>query len=128
MSRRWFLSAATGVLILAILLASGCFGEVVGGAQQPTAETSKPKPVIESVVGASSGMDDNYYAILDITVNNEGADGTILVTGIITQGNNKSSSDMIASIKRNEKQVIRLVIPLKWEGGDWTPSAQVRVP
>ena len=126
--------AKLGAVLLATIallsVATGCFaasgGKTAGASQSP--EPMKPKPVVESVNAATSGMADKYYAIMDIAVKNEGADGTVIVAASITQGAQIVDNELPVYITHNGRQTVRLVFPLKWKGGDWTPSVQVRVP
>jgi len=117
------------MLVVVIFSASGCFVKSSSINSTPTTpEVLKPKPIVEAVNAATGGMLDNYYAILDITVKNDGADGTVNVIASVTQGTQTIKNEMPVYITRNATQVVRLVFPLKWKGGDWTPDVQVQVP
>jgi len=111
------------MLAVVIFSASGCFNST-----PTTPEVLKPKPIVEAVNAATSGMLDNYYASMDITIKNDGADGTVNVIASVTQGTQTIKNEIPVYITRNAKQVVRLVFPLKWKGGDWTPDVQVQVP
>jgi len=123
--RKLLYTAILIMLAAVIFSASGCF---VKSTTPTTPEVLKPKPIVEAVNAATSGMLDSYYAILDITVKNDGADGTVNVIASVTQGTQTIKNEMPVYITRNAKQVVRLVFPLKWKGGDWTPDVQVQVP
>jgi len=88
----------------------------------------KPKPAIIDVTASTSGQLDYYYAILDVNVKNDGSEGTVLVTATITQGTDIKTREVPVSLPRNSKQSLRLIFPLKWKGGDWTPTVKVEVP
>ncbi|MEK7280754.1 MAG: hypothetical protein AAB037_00170, partial [Chloroflexota bacterium] len=88
----------------------------------------KPLPVVGTVTAATTGMFDNYYAIVEATVKNNGADGMVIVAGIITQGANTVKAELPTYITRNTTQTVKLVFPLKWKGGDWTPDVQAVLP
>ncbi len=121
--------AGIAIVVSVFVLLSGCLGGVgLSGNSDATPGVSKPKPSVESVNAATSGMNASYYAILDIEVKNDGADGTVMLTGRVTQGGQTGSNEMPVYLARGAKQTIRLVLPLKWQGGDWTAAAEVRVP
>ncbi len=130
MSRAKVLGVIVLVILAAVLFsASGCSSRSNFASSTPTTtEIIKPKPVVEAVDASTSGMLDNYYAILDITVKNDGADGTVIVVASVTQGAQTIKNEMPLYITHNAKQMVRLVFPLKWEGGDWTPNVRVEVP
>lgn len=122
--------AAAGLLILAlvVILGAGCSQPGLSAPAETTPEVYKPRPVVESTNASTSGMLDNYYAIMDISVKNDGADGTVVVTGFVTQGGQTIANSLPVYVSHNSKQVVRLVLPLRWNGGDWTPRAEVQVP
>ena len=130
MSRAKLLAITILATLAAILFtASSCSGGLHSTTSTPTPpEVIKPKPTVETVVATTSGMADKYYAILEITVRNDGADGTVIIVGGITQGGQTIENDFPLYITRNAKQVVRLVFPLKWNGGDWAPNVQAHVP
>lgn len=126
-----------GVVILVVLtafLASACGGGSASTEAQPTnsftqsSQISKPKPKIVLVNATTAGVFENYFAILDITAKNDGADGVVIIVASITQGSDTKTSEMPVSLKKDEAQSIRLVFPLKWRGGEWTPSVTTEVP
>jgi len=125
------------VLALTLLLASGC--DSIKGAFNSNDNTStttappvtsmpKPKPVVKSVEANTSGMDNHYYAILEITIENKGSDGTVIVRATLTQGGVTQTNDMITNLDKDKTQTLPLVFPLKWQGGDWTQTVDVIVP
>ena len=73
-------------------------------------------------------MGDHYFAILEITIDNRGTDGTVVVTASLTQGGVTQTNEMITNLNKDKTQVLRLTFPLKWKGGDWTQTVEVTVP
>lgn len=137
MNARTRLIKVFAVLTALLIILSGCEGEAIKGATTTPGETAttpkpgqvlKPKPVVLEVAACTSGMNENYYAILDITIKNEGADGTAIVRGSVTQGANTLKNELPVYLPRNTKMTVRLVFPLVWKGGDFTPNATVEVP
>jgi hypothetical protein len=129
--------AFIAVLALSLLLASGC--DSIKGAFNSNDDTStttagpvtsmpKPKPVVKSVEATTSGMDNHYYAILEITIENKGSDGTVIVRATLTQGGVTQTNEMITNLDKDKTQTLPLVFPLKWQGGDWTQTVDVIVP
>ncbi len=122
------------LVVLAAFLASACGGGSASTEAQPTnsftqsSQISKPKPKVMLVNATTAGVFENYFAILDITAKNEGADGVVIIVASITQGSDTKTSEMPVSLKKDEAQTIRLVFPLKWRGGEWTPSVTTEVP
>jgi hypothetical protein len=80
------------------------------------------------VNATTTGIEDNYYAILNITAKNQGADGIIIVVGSITQAGQTQTNEIPVYLTSGSSQIVKLVFPLKWEGGAWTPSVQTEVP
>jgi hypothetical protein len=97
-----------------------------GGSGQ--AEIAKPKPVVVGIYATTTGMFDDYYAILDVTVRNEGADGMVILISSINQNNEKVTNELPTYLARNVSQTVRMVLPLTWRSGEWTPSAVVVIP
>ena len=131
-----FSCIALAALVLISFAASGCFSKsksTNSGSTNPTTTApvtgiAKPAPVVVSVDDSTSGMEDNYYAVLMITVKNQGSSGTVIVSASLTQGSQTNTNQIITSLAKNTTQVIELVFPLKWLGGDWTTSVQASVP
>ncbi|APV45231.1 hypothetical protein Dform_01916 [Dehalogenimonas formicexedens] len=130
-------AATISALTLTLTLASGC--DSVKGVFDSKDDTStttaapvtsmpKPKPVVKSVEATTSGMDSHYYAILQITIENKGSDGTVIVRATLTQGGVTQTNDMITNLDKDKTQTLPLVFPLKWQGGDWTQTVDVIVP
>jgi hypothetical protein len=125
-----------GVIILiaiAAVMASACGG---GGSANtnpqpssvPASDISKPRPTVLLVNATTAGILDNYYAILNITAKNEGADGIVIVVASITQAGQTQKNEMPVYLTSGSAQTVKLVFPLKWKGGDWTPTVQTEVP
>lgn len=124
-----------GVIILiafATILASACGGGSASTKPQPTSvpasDISKPNPTVLLVNATTAGILDNYYAILNITAKNEGADGIVIVVGSITQAGQTQRNEIPVYLTSGSAQTIKLVFPLKWKGGDWTPTVQTEIP
>ncbi|MBM3156723.1 MAG: hypothetical protein FJ004_05500 [Chloroflexi bacterium] len=121
-------------IMLAALLVSACGGGGASTEAEPTksytqsSQISKPKPKVMVVNATTAGVFENYFAILDITAKNEGADGVVIIVGSITQGSDTKKNEMPVFLTKDEAQTIRLVFPLKWRGGEWTPSVTTEVP
>lgn len=92
------------------------------------AEVVKPKPQVLAVNATTSGMFDNYYVVLDVTIRNDGADGMIILVGSINQANTNTKGELPLYLARNVTETVSLVLPLKWRGGDWTPSVTAELP
>jgi|WetSurMetagenome_2_1015567.scaffolds.fasta_scaffold683899_1 hypothetical protein len=119
------------ILILATVavVMSGCSSvQNPGSTNMPTASLVKPNPTVESINAATSGMGDNYYAILNITIRNEGAAGTVMLAGTVTQGTQNIENSLPVYINQKTTQTVTLVFKLKWQGADWTPKVEVKVP
>ena len=120
---------------LILLLTSGCDvfksdddSSATATTTAPVTNISKPRPVVKSVEATTSGMEANYYAILEITIDNKGTDGTVIVHATLTQGGVTQTNEMITNLNKDKTQVLRLTFPLKWKGGEWTQSVEVTVP
>jgi hypothetical protein len=94
----------------------------------PASDISKPRPTVLLVNATTAGILDNYYAILNITAKNEGADGIVIVVASITQAGQTQKNEMPVYLTSGSAQTVKLVFPLKWKGGDWTPTVQTEVP
>jgi len=124
-----------GVIILiaiAAVMASACGGGSANTNPQPTSvpasDISKPRPTVLLVNATTAGILDNYYAILNITAKNEGADGIVIVVATITQAGQTQKNEMPVYLTAGSAQTVKLVFPLKWKGGDWTPTVQTEIP
>jgi hypothetical protein len=125
-----------GVIILiaiAALMASACGGGSSASTNpKPTAvassNISKPSPVVLLVNATTAGVLDDYYAILNITAKNEGADGVVIVIGSITQAGLTQKNEIPIYLQSGSSQTVKLVFPLKWKGGDWTPTVETEIP
>lgn len=128
------LTRVGGIILLvaiAALLASACGG---GGASteaktaMPSSEITKPKPTVVLVNATTAGVFDNYCAILDISIKNDGADGMVVVVGTVTQAGETKKNEIPVYLTQGATQTVKLVFPLKWRGGDWTPNVTIEVP
>jgi hypothetical protein len=125
-----------GVIILiaiAAVMASACGGgSSASTSPQPTAVSSsnisKPRAAVLLVNATTAGVMDNYYAILNITAKNEGADGVMIVVGSITQAGITQKNEIPIYLPSGSSQTVKLVFPLKWKGGDWTPTVETEIP
>ena len=129
--RRTKLAGVIILIALAVAIASACGGGGSSTAPKPTmssSEISKPRPTVLLVNATTAGVFENYYAILDITAKNEGADGVVIIVASITQGGETKKNEMPVFLTKDNAQTIRLVFPLKWRGGDWTPTVATEVP
>ncbi len=104
----------------------------VTGTPSPTPSKTnqivKPKPVVLDSTAGTGGLGDSYYAIIDATVRNDGADGTVNVVTTVVQGTVTQRNEFPVFLKRGDKQVVRSVFHLKWKGGEFTPNVTVEVP
>jgi hypothetical protein len=126
------LAAVIILIAIVAVMASACGGSSASTSPNPTtipsSDIKKPNPTVLLVNASNIGMMDNYYAILDITVKNEGAEGTVIVTGSITQAGQTQSNWFPVQLKSGAAQTIKLVFPIKWKGGEWTPTVQTEIP
>lgn len=121
-----------GVIFLTLILlltCAGCFNATSAAPDSSgTPQTVKPKPVVKSVNADTSRTENSYYAILEIEIKNEGAEGTVLVNASIRQAGKTISDKMAVYIQKGKTQSVRMIFPLIWEGGEWTPTVSVKVP
>ena len=127
------LAGAIILIAIAAIMASACGGGSSASVNpSPTAVSSsnisKPNPTVLLVNATTAGIEDNYYTILNITAKNQGADGIIIVVGSITQAGQTQSNEIPVYLTSGSSQTVKLVFPLKWKGGEWTPSVQTEVP
>jgi len=111
-------------------LSTGCFGSSMTNSSGTPATPAlvKPQPRVENVGATTRGTKSSYYATLAIKVKNEGAEGTILVIGTVTQAGKSAQNDMEVFLKQGESHELKLTYPLVWQGGDFTTSVQAIVP
>ena len=130
MQRYKLLIVAVLVVIAALTItATGCGHSKSSVTSNPsTISVIKPEPTVAKVTASTSGVQNNYYADLDITVKNNGADGTILVKASVTQVDNTSTQEQAVFIKGGQTQELKMTFHILWEVGDWTPSVQAVVP
>jgi hypothetical protein len=121
----------TALIIVVLFSITGCFG-VASGAGNSTGTPSPvvlmPKPVVGNVVATTSGTSSAYYATLDITVKNEGAEGLILVKASITQNGKTSQDEMPVFLKQGKSHELKMTFPLVWQGGSFTSDVLAVVP
>jgi hypothetical protein len=115
-----------GLISLAAI--SGCTGSGQSTSASVSAQAVKPQPAVVNVVATTSGTEAAYYATLDITVKNKGAEGTILVQATVTQNGKSSQNQMPVFLKQNETHELKLTYPLVWMGGDFTSDVKTIVP
>ena len=111
-----------------MLILVSCFGGTTSNTSSTTSTALKPQPKIESVVATTSGTETAYYTTLDIKVRNDGAEGTVLVLGSVTQNGKTSQDKMPVFLKKGESHELKMTFPLVWQGGDFTPNVQTLVP
>lgn len=118
--------------LVIIIFASSCTG-TGKESNEPTpqaqaTEIIKPKPSVAAINASTTGMFDNYYAIVDVTIRNEGAEGMVIVIGSITQGSITKQNEFPLHVGQNASENVKFVFPLKWRGGDWTPKVETIIP
>jgi hypothetical protein len=129
MDRRILFGAAIAVMLAALMvLSTGCFGSSNAQPTTSTSEAVKPKPSVVKTVATTSGTESAYYATLDITVKNDGAEGTILVQASITQTGKTTQNSMPVFLKEGQDHELKLTFPLTWQGGEWTSNVQTIIP
>jgi len=65
---------------------------------------------------------------MSIDIQNNGAAGTVMVMASVTQAGVIHENDYPLYFSKSGTQTLRLVFPLQWQGGDWTPKVNVAVP
>ena len=129
--KRLMLAGIVLLIAIASVLASACGGASASSEAKttmPSSQINKPKPIVVLVNATTAGVFDNYYAILNITAKNDGADGMVVVVGTITQGGEEKRGEIPVYLSSGDIQTVKLIFPLKWMGGDWTPNVETRVP
>ena len=125
-------SSVLVIVVLMMLVSTSCFGgasmagDDSSGTSAPAIIT--PKPVVQTTVAATSGTANGYYVTLDITVKNDGAEGTILVIANVTQAGVTATNEMPVFIKKGATQELKMTFPLVWKGGDPTYTVQAVIP
>lgn len=128
---------ATLAILSLLLLSTACGGKSaatvtitdISPQYEPSPpDTTKPKPAVMSVTAATTGIFDSYSAIVDATIKNDGTEGVVVVVGTMTQQGTASKTELPIYMARNSTMTVRLVFPLKWRGGEWTPDVQVEIP
>ena len=110
------------------MVTAGCFGGSTSPAASATPTVLIPAPRVVSVVAATSGTQNAYYTTLDITVKNDGAEGTVLVRGTVTQAGTSNEREMPVFLKQGESHELKLTFPLVWQGGAFTSDVKAVVP
>ena len=124
------------LVVVAVVLFSACNS---GGGAEPTPtplgisasgrlEVIKPKPVVLGISATTSGIFEGYYTVLNVAVRNDGADGMVILIGSISQANKTSQSELPVYLTRNATENLKIIMPLKWRGGEWTPSVVAEIP
>jgi hypothetical protein len=130
MNHRILASGSLAIILAALMvLATSCFGSSTSST--PTISSTdavRPKPSVQSVVASTSGIANAYYATLDITVKNDGAEGTILVIGSVTQNGATNQAQEPVFLKQGESHELKLTFPLVWQGGAFTSNVQTIIP
>jgi hypothetical protein len=129
--KRLMLAGILLLIAIASVLASACGGASASSEAKTSvlsSQINKPKPIVVLVNATTAGVFDNYYAILNITTKNDGADGMVVVVGTVTQAGVTNKAELPVSLSSGEAQTVKLVFPLKWMGGDWTPNVTTEVP
>ncbi len=128
MRRSKLVGVATLIVLVAFVsLAVGC-GKSDNSSTSTTATVLRPEPQVESVVASTSGVQSAYYTTLDIKVKNNGAKGTFMVQGSVTQSGKTSQLEMPVFLKQGGEYELELTFPLVWGGGEFTCDAQAIVP
>ncbi len=129
MNRKALIYATVIVMLAALMIVStSCFGNSNASGVTTSSEAIKPKPSVEKTIATTSGTESAYYATLDITVKNDGAEGTILVIASVTQAGKTSQNEMPVYLKQGESHELKMTFPLVWKGGEFTSSVQTVVP
>jgi len=118
------------IMLTLIIPLGGCFTTSSSRKTSTTDSTEAlvPDPVIESVIATTSGNEDAYFAILDIKVKNEGAEGVFLVIASVTQDNKTQKEEMDVYLKQGKEHELKMTFPLVWKGGKWTSDVKTEIP
>jgi hypothetical protein len=131
MKRVMLLGAAIVIMLGTLMLTfTGCFGS--GNRTEITTtitpDALKPKPTVLPVVATTSGTEAAYYAVLDIKVKNEGAEGVVLVKASVTQNGVTNTNEMPVYLKNKETHGLKMTFPLVWKGGEFKSAVEAVVP
>lgn len=128
----WKRAGLLGAALVLLFSLSACFWR---SSEAPPASPSlaqqsvlKPRPRVTAITASTAGFLEDYYAILDANIKNEGAEGTILVVATLSQGAITTTKQVPMFLRKGSTQVVRFIFPLKWKGGEWTPSVTAEVP
>jgi hypothetical protein len=129
MNRTRFSIALLIISAVLMLFTSSCFGSTgLGGTQATPGEVIKPKPAVEKITASTSGVENAYYAIVDIVVKNTGAEGTVLVVASVVQNGVTQQNEMPVYMMNGETHELKMTFPLRWKGGEFTANAQCTLP
>jgi len=125
-----FGAAVLAIVMVLSLTASGCFSGTGSNNNDPDSRATpvKPNPKVESVIETTSGTQNAYYATLDITVKNDGAEGIFLVVASVTQNGKTSRNEWPVYLKQGKSYEMKMTFPLTWKGGKWESNVQTVVP
>jgi hypothetical protein len=116
-------------LVLLMVFMGGCFNtSSSSGTATAISSSVKPEPVIDSLTSTTSGTEGAYYAILDIKVKNNGAEGTILVIASVTQADKTIQNEMPVYLMKGVTHEMKMTFPLVWKGGEWKAEAHTAIP
>lgn len=116
-----------GALLTVVFL--GACSPRGSGSPAPIEETAiKPSPQVVDITASTVGFYEDFQVILDASIKNGGAAGVIIVIASVTQSGSTSTKQMPVFVDKGKTQVVRFVFPIKWKGGDWTPSVTTELP
>jgi hypothetical protein len=126
------------IFIIALPLgAAGCFSDsnngnsntpTSGGTGTPSGIVLTPDPEVVNVIASTSGTPDAYYSTLDIKVRNNGAEGIILISAAITQGDDTQTRETEVFLKQGAEYELKMTFPLEWKGGEISTDVTATVP
>ncbi len=116
-----------------VLITGGCFSgssDTVGSTPSVTANVLKPLPKVEEITANTTGSESNYVVFLHVKVKNNGANGTIVLQGKVTQNGMTITHEMsVYDLKKGEtREVVLEPFSLVWKGGDWSADVKAIVP
>lgn len=121
------------VILILLFLLSSCFSN----SNVPASPTSpapvnesliKPQPQVANVTASTIGFFEDYQVILEVTIKNNGAEGSVIVIAKLTQAGTTATKQLPISLSKGGTQTIHFVFPLKWEGGEWVPEVTCKLP